>query len=1700
MAHVDWIMLVELNFRDPATREREFNRMVNTVLWERVYKLTVKKYLIADSWREHRCRKCLLSVRMFLLFDNNYFQHPITKLPVGSDDFLTDYKVALFYESVRLIISRLGCKSDETAMKQLKTWHSLITELERVSYPVGRARFMIAVEDRHLSSVLIELDEATDEEGGDDLGHRVGLTIHQRLLPKHDKYFRDNRRSVNPFAETISVDSCLLRSSNSSIVDLIREQEPPEELNDWDYMDENCSLNSLFEVLHGGAHNSTPNFKYISKQGRFVKLDNPGDGLCLIWSFMSLLPAYRISCELQSQPDSWKDIRTNVVKPFLTNFIKYYSIGILDIHNWITKDRLPMPDDEVKQAIMSIRSFLDTDIPPVGLPSTLLPYLCSYADFQTEVVTEGPMWKHWCSNRKNKSAILYANGHFYAKIFMGTNRKDKDESVFLTNLSKVISLTGKKNSLAIGKNEEQYAKNVVRMSEMKKESKTWVKQYTQNKTIEQTHAKMKVEAVKTKQEAERPRTMILLKNKSAFEFFVKNNFKFGQKGAEWATHQENLELLVNKWDYGHPFCRSLVDYESVKGLTYLLGRLPDFSHKIYDHGAKYAKNFFWIPPKIRHVYIANRPLITLYDKIYDNDNLKIFESKGGRIEREILSATNPIKTGYHLFSDVIYYEGVWDSIIHSEGFILFISYDTSKATSGQYYDGEGVWKFEEGVITATPTDKNPTTYIHKPAPLGIFEEKEFQRVKSSPIKLTKKNSVEIGENATYVVYHFMSILQNKNNNDVSSMTVSSSQSKSSSKPPSRKSSKRKLDENKKTDKSSKITSSENSSKSNHSDTKSEQNLDQYQPFHNEDSIATQKDVVEMEDPKISISAESPIDETLETISEEEEQPPAKNSASGKTKADKRDKSFSEPSDSVCHEDKEPLEKTVLRVNHETEAIYDATTANTSWKVKTSMDAINVRIPAKLKEEALRIVCFKEDWKDVAVQWNAFRRSCAEKFKITDEKVLLSAYQAALASAAEAHYEIRKVYNGPTYQQAIIDKAPVRTHWLIRLLLNILFTCITLTAIYAGVYFTHNFLFYMGTGDFHILNLPFWIYNQIATALPWLYLHFFKDYRFYTDLIILCIIAYLSYLIRMHIWQTIDDNFYILLNGKHMYKHCLPSRRACVKANERVDPIDPESNVLVTTGWPVVKSYFAQKAQTLWGGRHPTFVETRHYTKQRNKAWREFGNGSMTYLFKAAKAYCSCMKTYQNIFYSTRNHIIHFGSCLKNIEAAICVRQFASDLYPRVSILNDFRKFVENKVEAKIQHIFRYIDTHEYPFEQFILDSVASKRKLYRAGMEKFLTKNKISLFLEAFSKTNEVHHSDSEADPRPRCIFNPSSELKAVGAYIARYIIKAIKHQDDTNDAFHRGFVSGMNLEQTGEFITNRLNQEGVPLSSDNFYSYDGSGHDSHQHRELIQIVDNYILNRILPSICLKLGFETYHIDTIISALTQMDLTCADKNGNLMKMSGSVYSGHPTRTTLFNTLRTLFYNEYIAYKAGVDIVVFAAGDDVFGWVSDMQLFRDQFKLIISSERSGIHGLGQLAKDFKVGTIGNHDFLSKNLVTDYSKVELYRKADKVANSAICTEVKFIDQVGLQAYFTAQYLQLLSLPSSMKPFMDRWITGSLQLTAKQLAVFSRDYSFLIYFQPVVQTLQTWADIMLSPQTDYEISRLEKDDGISIIPHPF
>ncbi len=77
-------------------------------------------------------------------------------------------------------------------------------------------------------------------------------------------------------------------------------------------------------------------------------------------------------------------------------------------------------------------------------------------------------------------------------------------------------------------------------------------------------------------------------------------------------------------------------------------------------------------------------------------------------------------------------------------------------------------------------------------------------------------------------------------------------------------------------------------------------------------------------------------------------------------------------------------------------------------------------------------------------------------------------------------------------------------------------------------------------------------------------------------------------------------------------------------------------------------------------------------------------------------------------------------------------------------------------------------------------------------------------------------------------------------------------------------------------------------------------------------------------------------------------------------LHGTVYSGHPTRTTFGNSVRVYLYTDYIMYLAGITkFKIWVCGDDMLTIIErkDVAAFNTAFWRVYSLQKEGVHGLG-----------------------------------------------------------------------------------------------------------------------------------------------
>lgn len=351
------------------------------------------------------------------------------------------------------------------------------------------------------------------------------------------------------------------------------------------------------------------------------------------------------------------------------------------------------------------------------------------------------------------------------------------------------------------------------------------------------------------------------------------------------------------------------------------------------------------------------------------------------------------------------------------------------------------------------------------------------------------------------------------------------------------------------------------------------------------------------------------------------------------------------------------------------------------------------------------------------------------------------------------------------------------------------------------------------------------------------------------------------------------------------------------------------------------------------------------------------------------------------------HIRHPFVCAKS--ALNTVRTFLSR-HAGTRIVEDplVKRMVEplfrrkaNKIAKKM---LRILDENPplLDFESYLTEVEASKRKTYKAGYEKFMLNFNIPIDLQGMMKNNETAYVDQRLTPeqvntqnRPRAIFNPPDENKAILGWMNHILIQLVK-------AACPAFVHGLDLDELEARMTQQVEELGADIAA---IAGDGSGHDSHQHYWWIECVDNVVLGQVIPEICARLGLDKRHCDAILKAATMLEIPFVvfypGTRNKLMKgfILGTVFSGHPTRTTFGNTLRVIILYQVVMDLARVPKDAYRlniSGDDsdIFIKLEYLTQFMVVLRVItVDTARPG--GIGYYLKKVDISD-SVIDFLSK----------------------------------------------------------------------------------------------------------------------------
>lgn len=223
--------------------------------------------------------------------------------------------------------------------------------------------------------------------------------------------------------------------------------------------------------------------------------------------------------------------------------------------------------------------------------------------------------------------------------------------------------------------------------------------------------------------------------------------------------------------------------------------------------------------------------------------------------------------------------------------------------------------------------------------------------------------------------------------------------------------------------------------------------------------------------------------------------------------------------------------------------------------------------------------------------------------------------------------------------------------------------------------------------------------------------------------------------------------------------------------------------------------------------------------------------------------------------------------------------------------------------------------------------------------------------MRCFTKTGEwLYSRESLLDTgvregRPRQIWGPSKCLKSLPGWLNRFCLKGVKK-------ILPSVICGYNNDDLSEKITrdklrliNKFGWKNVKT-----FTFDGSSHDSHQHARIISAVDTVFFDQFadklmkdynIPSDVRSVVMDCVTSDAFDAQGSYVDNDGIERRLYDINISGTTFSGHPTRTTLGNSLRTLLYVCFLLMKVGFgedarlaffgksdNIMIYVAGDDV----------------------------------------------------------------------------------------------------------------------------------------------------------------------------
>jgi len=382
------------------------------------------------------------------------------------------------------------------------------------------------------------------------------------------------------------------------------------------------------------------------------------------------------------------------------------------------------------------------------------------------------------------------------------------------------------------------------------------------------------------------------------------------------------------------------------------------------------------------------------------------------------------------------------------------------------------------------------------------------------------------------------------------------------------------------------------------------------------------------------------------------------------------------------------------------------------------------------------------------------------------------------------------------------------------------------------------------------------------------------------------------------------------------------------------------------------------------------------------------------------------------------------------------RQATEVAYPDPLVLADFKKWL---IEVIYPELRRMLEQFDYNMEDWYEHLTAKQQK----EINPFIITNNIPLdnSYEMFVKSEkqvkewDVVNTRWKA-PKNRCICSPQPAHKYVLGPVT-YALEGIMAKN------FKGYCGGKNWDQLGKHY-NDMHDRGFLKT----IQLDGAGFDRCQHYELKALIDHFVYDTVKPYIK-HVDHKTWDFyakpewRTIkMIRRTKVGKFMMKETVGTIKQRGKTFSGS-CDTTLMNTLKMAIYNRYVVEHVAktpknlYDLI--CKGDDsvvfIHSIIDESKLMEAYAKVFID-KKTGVHGLGQISKYLKIGTINDVDFCSTSTVElSYGNFAITRQLDRFLTFTPWSRkaVKMSDE-DIRVYKTMLYISNLQWINDLPIFSE------------------------------------------------------------------